>query len=96
MLLAAFVAVLSIIALGFALAWRSADQERLDRARKANCERIEALKKVVRPDPFDRVRTRLLLIDLNIDPDSERGHRLIDEAIRNNVRERRELAPSDC
>lgn len=60
------------------------------------CVQIETLKAVVRPDPFDETQARDLLVDLGIDPDSERGQRLLEQGRISNARERRELAPIDC
>lgn len=96
MVLAATLAIASMIALGLALSWRSADQEQIERVSRANCEAIEALKQVVRPDPFDLPMVRRLLVDLNIDPQSERGKRLIRQARKANVEEREQLAPGTC
>lgn len=96
MLSAAIVAGFAMVVLALAFVWRAHDQERLRNLAQMNCEQIEALKKVVRPEPFDVARIRRLLTDLSIDPDSERGRRLLNEAQRTNARERRELAPNEC
>lgn len=61
-----------------------------------SCEQIETLKAIVRPDVFDELQTRALLVDLDIDPDSEQGQRLLERGRVTNARERRELAPRNC
>jgi hypothetical protein len=96
MLLVGVLVVAAVVALGIALAWGANDQEELARVARTNCEQIEALKAVVRPDPFDEVETRAILTDLNLDPASDHAQRLIESARRNNARERRELAPKEC
>ena len=61
-----------------------------------NCLAIEALKKQLRPEPFDLANTKRILTDLNIDPESETGRRLIEQSRSNNAREREQLAPGEC
>jgi hypothetical protein len=96
MVLAAALMIVAIAALGLVLVWRSSDQERLASVALKNCLAIENLKAIVRPDPFDALEVRRILADLNIDPDSEHAQRLIENARRDNARERRELAPHTC
>jgi hypothetical protein len=48
LVLAAGFSVVSVLALGFALSWRSADQEQLERGRRENCQAIEQLKAIQR------------------------------------------------
>lgn len=96
MLTAAIVAGFAMFALAVAFVWRAHDQERLRNIALMNCEQIELLKAQVRPDPFDRVETVSILEDLNIDPDSERGRRLLEKARKSNEKEREELAPRTC
>jgi len=61
-----------------------------------NCLAIEALKAQLRPDPFDLANTKRLLVDLNVDPESEKGTRLTDESRDRTARERAQLAPRRC
>ena len=61
-----------------------------------NCLAIEALKAQLRPEPFDLANTKRILVDLNIDPQSETGKRLIESSRATNVRERARLAPEEC
>jgi len=89
-------AVFLIAAITTAAVFRWHDQEHLRNVARSNCQQIEALKAVVRPDPFDAAEARQLLADLNIDPDSDHAKRLLESARRNNARERRELAPRTC
>lgn len=96
MLAASVVAGIAMLVLALAFFWRAHDQEQLRELARSNCEQIEALKAVVRPELFDLVQTRMLLRDLNIDPDSEQGQRLIEQARSTTARERRELAPTPC
>ena len=97
---AAAFAIFAVVALGLALAWRSADrtaaEQRLEEGRITNCQAIEALKAQLRPEPFDLANTKRILTDINIDPESDTGKRLIDESRDRNARERKQLAPSDC
>lgn len=67
-----------------------------DANRQANCEEIEVLKSQLRPPPFDLEDTETILRDLNIDPESENGKRLIARGRENTARERALLAPGDC
>jgi hypothetical protein len=96
MMLAAALAIAAIIALGVSLAWRSNDQRALAHVARKNCEAIEALKDAVRPEPFNAAETRSLLADIGVDPNSDQGRRILESAERNNARERRALAPSQC
>jgi hypothetical protein len=96
LLIAALLAACALIALGISLAWGANDREEIADVVERNCQSIEELKAIVRPEPFDLERTKSLLTDLDIDPDSPEGQRLIIAGRRTTARERRELAPSDC
>ena len=61
-----------------------------------NCLAIEALKAQLRPEPFDLANTKRILTDLNIDPESETGQRLIASSRATNALERARLAPGEC
>lgn len=97
LLLAAGFAVFMLLALGLVLSWRSADQSRLDQGRQENCERIEEHKTFHREEAaFRPERTRQVLRDLDIDPDSERGRRLFGQA-QDDAREKQvRFAPAEC
>jgi len=60
------------------------------------CEEVENLKVILRPDPFDRAEIIQTLRDLNINPDSVVGKRLLKTSKQITQRERAELAPRNC
>lgn len=96
MLTAALIAGFAMLILALAFIWRAHDQEKFRDLAKSNCEQIEALKVIVRPEPFNLAETIEIARTLNVDPTSERAQLLIRRARLENVRERRELAPKDC
>jgi hypothetical protein len=97
LILAASFTVLTFGALSLALVWRSADQAALERGRIANCRSIEEHKAFHREESaFDLDEIRAILTDLEIDPDSERGQRLIDQARRNALRDQARFAAAKC
>lgn len=61
-----------------------------------NCQAIEELKAILRPDPIDINETKAILRDLAIEPISEQGQRLIRKAEETNAKQRKDLAPKAC
>lgn len=97
LILAAGFAVFALLSLGIVLSWRSADQSRLDENHRANCLAIEEHKAFHREESaFDLAATRTILADLNIDPDSERGQRLIAQARQQAIENQARFASAEC
>jgi len=88
--------ILAGIALAFSLAWRSADQQRLEEGRRGNCLAIEELKTLQRRALSEQIASsRKLLLQHprgigGISPE------LIQESIARNERARKSLARGDC
>lgn len=61
-----------------------------------NCIQLERLKEQLRPEPFNPERTKQILRDLNIDPGSPVGRRLMKQAEADRKKERARLAPREC
>jgi len=94
--LAATFAVFAVVALGLSLAFRSADQTRLEQGRHDNCVAIEEIKAEIRPPVFNLADTKAVLRDLNVDPASERGERLIARIRETAKVDRATFAPGKC
>lgn len=97
LIFAAGFAVFTLLALGLVLSWRSADQSRLEEGRQTNCLTLEEHKAFHREEAaFHPERTRQVLRDLKIDPDSERGRHLFEQA-QDTAREKQaRFAPAEC
>jgi len=93
MLLSGIVMVVALLALGLALAWRSADQEQLQRGRRVNCKAIEEIKAALREDAaasYRNLARSLRILQIPKTPE-------IEEAAKTSRDERlARFAPSEC
>lgn len=90
-------ALVAMVALGLALTWRAADQARLETGRFENCQAIEEHKKFHRQQAaFNLPETRRILRDLGINPDSERGQRIIQSGRQRAARAQARFAATNC